>query len=272
MLVKRKNSLRSYIILKQLKKKLGNNTSALFPFTDQTFNHLCTTGRRSLAYAASAIADVYLQPDQDAIYDDLIEVKLDDLQPYVHGPFTASRLTRLNKLKDTVLNEEWPDELSAISISITDKTMLDRVARIAKQARQRGLEVRIPFRILINDTIVPNNEDRALLAYLFKSVGAKIVSQPSKMVGHGISKDMDDSKWISVLATSCANVFDEELRYMGNPNSHAFVASPEVDKHLGKEVGCEKKKTKNSKTTSSMLLMIVSSLSLYIYMYTFFRS
>ncbi|KAG2218915.1 hypothetical protein INT45_007816 [Circinella minor] len=206
----------------------GNNISALFPFTDQTFNYLCTTGQRSLAYAASAIADVYLQPDQGAIYDNLIEVQLNDIQPYIHGPFTASRLTRLNKLKDTVLDEEWPDELSAISISITDKNMLSRVIRIAKQARQRGLQVKIPFRMFINDRIISNNGDRALLVYLFESVGAQIVSQPSKMDGHGVSKDVNDFKWISVLATSCANVFDEELRYMDNPNSHAFVASPEI--------------------------------------------
>ncbi|KAI7851527.1 hypothetical protein BDC45DRAFT_515982 [Circinella umbellata] len=208
--------------------ELGNNISALFPFTDQTFNYLCTTGQRSLAYAASAIADVYLQPDQGAIYDDLIKVQLNNIQPYIHGPFTANRLTRLNKLKDTALDEEWPDELSAISISITDKTTLSRVVRIAKQARQRGLQVKIPFRIFINDRIISNNGDSALLVYLFESVGAQIVSQPSKMIGHGVSKDMDDFKWISVLATSCANVFDEELRYMGNPNSHAFVASPEI--------------------------------------------
>ncbi|KAI9254599.1 hypothetical protein BDA99DRAFT_518807 [Phascolomyces articulosus] len=208
--------------------ELGDHTSALFPFTDRTFNYLCTTGRCSLAYAASAIADVYLQPDQDALYDDLIDVKLDHLQPYIHGPFTANRLTRLNQLKEEAKEEEWPEHLSAVSISTTNKTMLDRVARIAKQARQRGLEVKMPFRILIDPKVVPDQMERDTLSFLFESIGAKIIAQPSRMMGHGTSADMDDSKWVSVMATSCKNVYDEEQFYMGNPNSHAFVASPEI--------------------------------------------
>ncbi|KAI9496771.1 hypothetical protein BDB00DRAFT_807098 [Zychaea mexicana] len=216
----------------------SNAATALFPFTNKTFDYLCTTGQRSLAYAASAIADVYLQPDQDAVYDDLIELQLDRLQPHVHGPFTLDRVTPLSEFKHTVIEEEWPEQVSGVTIIAStckkkDGHTLSRVARVVNQARRKGLRVKLPLRVvLLRDDDDGQKTENELLVPLFESIGATVVSQHRSWVG-GIaalqhkSSIAGDAEWNSVLST-CTSALDEELRFIGNPNTHAFVASPEI--------------------------------------------
>ncbi|KAI8143717.1 hypothetical protein BJV82DRAFT_82937 [Fennellomyces sp. T-0311] len=193
--------------------------SALFPFTDLTYNYLCATGRRPLAYAASVIADVYLRPDPDAMYDDLIELQLDHLDPYIRGPFSQDVVTPLCDFKHTAVDEEWPQQLSAVTINADSPDTLERVARIAKQGWRKGLRAKAPLVISVESRDMVNKHEKDL----FEKVGASIVSSEGFPMRYSVA---GDAEWISIMTNSSDGL--EKLRYKGNPNTHAFAASTEV--------------------------------------------
>ncbi|KAG1757359.1 aconitate hydratase [Suillus lakei] len=124
-------------------------TTSTFPYTENMCAYLNATGRAPVARAADKAASMgFLNADEGAEYDEVIEINLSELEPTINGPFTPDLATPLSKFGSFVKEQGWKDELSAGLIgSCTNSSYEDmtRVAELAKQAKAAGLVTKVPF-------------------------------------------------------------------------------------------------------------------------------
>jgi aconitate hydratase len=196
--------------------------------------YLEKTGRSDIADLARSNAHL-LKADYEVIaepkkyFDQLIEINLDELEPHLNGPFTPDKAWRISELKEAVKNNEYPDNISVALIgSCTNSSYedIDRAASIAKQALAKGLKAKSQF------TITPGSEQvRATierdgqLETLTEFGGIVLANACGPCIG--MWKRMDnESGDRNTIVTSFNRNFAK--RNDGNPNTLAFVASPEM--------------------------------------------
>lgn len=136
-------------------------TTSLFPFNDSMYKYLEATKRREIGdFARSYAAE--LREDEGAEYDELVEINLSELEPYVNGPFTPDLATPISQFKEAVKTNGWPDELKVGLIgSCTNSSYEDmsRAASIARDALDHGIKSKAVF------TVTPGSEQiRATIA------------------------------------------------------------------------------------------------------------
>lgn len=126
-------------------------TTSTFPYTSHMRSYLHATNRGPVADAADkAKAAGFLTPDAGAEYDQRITIDLSTLEPRLNGPFTPDLSTPLSKFGQLVQEKGWKDEISASLIgSCTNSSYEDmsRVASIARQAKEKGLQAKTPFMV-----------------------------------------------------------------------------------------------------------------------------
>ncbi len=130
-------------------------TTSVFPFNKSMIDYLDATGRSKIAEFGQLYHKDLLVADEGAEYDEVIEIDLNTLEPYVNGPFTPDLATPISKLKDVAVKNNWPLEVKVGLIgSCTNSSYEDmsRAASVVKDAAAHGLKSKSIF------TVTPGSE------------------------------------------------------------------------------------------------------------------
>lgn len=209
-------------------------TSSLFGYDEAMERYLCCCGRESVARDASAVADK-LNADPEVLespekyYDQVIEINLSELLPYINGPFTPDLATPLPAMKDAVSKNGWPDTISAALIgSCTNSSFedLSRAASVIRFAVSNDIPVRAALKISPGSETVRKVAENYGLMQVFRDAGAEIFSNAcGPCIGQWKRKDIEGDHLNTIVHSFNRNF---SKRADGNPNTHAFVASPEI--------------------------------------------
>ncbi|HPK09519.1 MAG TPA: aconitate hydratase [Saprospiraceae bacterium] len=209
-------------------------TTSTFGYDDSMSRYLKSTGRADVAELADTIrehltGDVECYQNPEKYFDQVIEINLDELKPLLNGPFTPDLATPLSEMKAKAVAHGWPLELEYCLIgSCTNSSYEDitRAASIARQAVEKGI---VPQSTL---TITPGSEqvrytiERDGLIDLFEQMGAKVFANAcGPCIGQWDRAGADKKEKNSIVHSFNRNF---SKRADGNPNTHAFVGSPEI--------------------------------------------
>ncbi|GAC1601626.1 MAG: aconitate hydratase [Hymenobacter sp.] len=209
-------------------------TTSVFAYDEKMGDYLRGTGRAEIAEAAAAVRqhlraddEVYAQPER--YYDQLIEIDLNTLEPYVNGPFTPDAAWPISQFAAAVKEHGWPEKLEVGLIgSCTNSSYEDitRAASIAQQAVAKGLTVAAEFTITPGSELVRYTVQRDGLLDTFADMGGVVLANACGPCIGQWARHTDDPKRKNSIITSFNRNFAK--RNDGNPNTHAFVASPEI--------------------------------------------
>ncbi len=209
-------------------------TTSIFPFDAKMAAYLGATGRGELAAAAEAVAEhlraddeVYEQPEQ--YYDQVIELDLSLLEPYINGPFSPDVATPLSQLKSKVAEQGWPVELSASLIgSCTNSSYEDisRSASIIEAAQAAEVKLASEFYITPGSEQVKNTIERDGFTGIFERAGGMMLANAcGPCIGQWARAGADEQQPNSIMISFNRNF---AKRNDGNPYTHSFVVSPEI--------------------------------------------
>ncbi|GAA4053747.1 aconitate hydratase [Hymenobacter glaciei] len=209
-------------------------TTSVFSYDEKMGDYLRGTGRAEIAEAAAAVrqhlrADEEVYNDPAKYYDQLIEIDLNTLEPYVNGPFTPDAAWPISEFAAAVKEHGWPEKLEVGLIgSCTNSSYEDitRAASIAKQAVDKGLTVAAEFTITPGSELVRYTVQRDGLLDTFADMGGVVLANACGPCIGQWARHTDDPKRRNSIITSFNRNFAK--RNDGNPNTHAFVASPEI--------------------------------------------
>ncbi|MCB2408146.1 aconitate hydratase [Hymenobacter lucidus] len=209
-------------------------TTSVFSYDEKMGDYLRGTERAEIAEAAAAVAhnlraddEVYANPA--AYYDQLIEINLSELEPYVNGPFTPDAAWPISQFAAAVKEHGWPEKLEVGLIgSCTNSSYEDitRAASIANQAVTKGLTVNAEFTVTPGSELVRYTVERDGLLDTFAQMGGVVLANACGPCIGQWARHTDDPKRRNSIITSFNRNFAK--RNDGNPNTHAFVASPEI--------------------------------------------
>lgn len=204
-------------------------TTSVFPFNKSMVEYLDATGRDKIAEFAKLYQGDLLSADKGAEYDEVIEIDLNTLEPYINGPFTPDLATPISKMKDVAVENNWPLEVKVGLIgSCTNSSYEDmsRAASIVKNAAEHGLKSKSIF------TVTPGSEQiRATIARdgqldTFKEFGGIVLANAcGPCIGQWDRRDIKKGDKNTIVSSFNRNFTS---RNDGNPETHSFVASPEI--------------------------------------------
>ncbi len=209
-------------------------TTSTFGYDSETAKYLKETGREDVAQLANEIADsltgdpeVYINPA--AYFDQLIEIDLSTLEPALNGPFTPDLRTTVSKMAETAIKNEWPLNMEAGLIgSCTNSSYEDitRAASLADQAYEKKLKITSDLFITPGSEQVRFTIERDGLIEKFERIGATVLANAcGQCIGQWDREDVKDQHKNSIVTSFNRNF---AKRNDGNPNTHAFVSSPEM--------------------------------------------
>ncbi len=204
-------------------------TCSLFAYDQNMAMYLKATGREGIADAADKVASD-LRPDDGALYDQLIEINLDDLRPLINGPHSPDRAHRVGKAVGNAARENgWPLEISAALIgSCTNSSYEDitRAASIARQAAAKGLRAKCDLLISPGSEQIRATIERDGLLVDLEAVGATVLANAC---GPCIGQ-WERAAEITEKPNSIVNSFNRNFpkRNDGSANTLSFVTSPDT--------------------------------------------
>ena len=209
-------------------------TTSLFGFDENMVKYLNATGRVEIANRASTIAD-YLRADPDVYsnpdvyFDQVVEINLSDLEPHLNGPFTPDRATPISQMVAAAETNGWPTKIEVSLIgSCTNSSYEDisRSASIAKQAVDKQLKVKSDFTITPGSEQIRYTVERDGYLDVFEEIGGVVLANACGPCIGQWARHSDDPQRKNTIVTSFNRNFAK--RNDGNPNTHAFVGSPEL--------------------------------------------
>lgn len=209
-------------------------TTSTFGYDKSMFRYLKATGRGKVAGWCNKIAP-YLTGDADCYaapekyFDQVIEIDLSKLEPHINGPFTPDLAWPLSKFAAAVKKNKYPAKLEVGLIgSCTNSSYEDltRAASVARQAKDKNLEVKSEFTITPGSELIRFTAQRDGLLDEFSEIGGVVLANACGPCIGQWARHMDDKKRANSIMTSFNRNFTG--RNDGNPNTHAFVASPEI--------------------------------------------
>jgi aconitate hydratase len=212
-------------------------TTSIFPFDENIAEYLRHTGRKEIAYMAKKI-ESYLQADPEVVakpskyYDKIIEIDLSSLEPYINGPFSPDAAIPISEFADKVTENNYPNKVEAGLIgSCTNSSYQDlsRAASIARQAIDDNIAIAAPLIINPGSEQIRYTAERDDLIIDFEKIGAVIMANAcGPCIGQWKrhTNNEEDNMRKNSIVTSFNRNFAK--RADGNPNTHAFVASPEL--------------------------------------------
>ena len=209
-------------------------TTSTFGYDESMERYLRSTGRDDVADAANAVkehltadAEVYANPEQ--YFDEVIELDLDTLKPHINGPFTPDLATQVSDMSKVAKENDWPLQVEwGLIGSCTNSSYEDlaRAASIAKQAVEKNLVTKAEFGINPGSEQVRYTAERDGLLDIFEDLNAKIFTNAcGPCIGQWAREGADKQEKNSIIHSFNRNF---SKRNDGNPNTHAFVASPEM--------------------------------------------
>lgn len=209
-------------------------TCSLFGYDDKMGDYLRATNREDIAKLADGVKD-HLRSDKevydnpDLFYDQLIEINLSELEPYVNGPFTPDLATPISQMAEAVKQHGWPDAVEVALIgSCTNSSYEDisRSAFIAKNAMKKGLKAKSEFTITPGSEMVRYTIDRDGMLDTFDQMGGIVLANACGPCIGQWARHIDDPSRKNTIVTSFNRNFAK--RNDGLSSTHAFVASPEI--------------------------------------------
>lgn len=209
-------------------------TTSVFPFDEKMSSYLRITKRADVAALAEGLADelcadkeVFEHPEK--YYDQIVEINLDELEPHLNGPFTPDKAWPISKMKEVVKKENYPDNISVALIgSCTNSSYedIDRSASIAKQALAKGLKAKSQFTITPGSEQVRATIERDGQLKVLTDIGGLILANAcGPCIGMWKRMDIKTGERNTIVTSFNRNF---AKRNDGNPETLAFVASPEI--------------------------------------------
>ncbi|MCK5852918.1 aconitate hydratase [bacterium] len=209
-------------------------TTSTFGYDEKMASYLKVTGREDVAKLADSITehlngDPECYADPEKYFDQVIEINLSELEPYLNGPFTPDIATPISQMKSAVKENDWPKNMEVGLIgSCTNSSYEDisRAASIAQQAIDKKLKVKADFTITPGSEQVRYTIERDGFINIFEKIGGVVLANAcGPCIGQWERKDADKGKRNSIITSFNRNF---AKRNDGNPNTYAFVASPEM--------------------------------------------
>ncbi len=209
-------------------------TCSIFGYDEAMSNYLTATGRKEVADLAgntkqhlTADPEVYANPEK--YFDQVIEINLSELEPYINGPFTPDLATPISKMKEVAEKNGWPLKIEVGLIgSCTNSSYedLSRAASVAKDAKDKKLIAKSMFTITPGSEQIRSIAERDGYLNIFESIGGKVFANACGPCIGQWDREGADRKEVNTVIHSFNRNFAK--RTDGNPNTHAFVASPEI--------------------------------------------
>jgi len=209
-------------------------TTSIFGYDSKMREYLDGTGREEVAREADRMeaylnGDPEVYADPSSYFDQVIEINLSELEPYVNGPFTPDLATPLSKLAETVKANNWPEKMEVGLIgSCTNSSYEDitRAASVAKQAIDKNLNVNAGFTVTPGSELVRYTIERDGYIDVFEQMGGVVLANAcGPCIGQWARHGADKQERNSIMTSFNRNF---AKRNDGNPNTHGFVASPEI--------------------------------------------
>jgi aconitate hydratase len=209
-------------------------TTSTFGYDDSMARYLIATGRAEVANLANSVREhltadpeVYANPEQ--YFDQVVEVNLSELEPHLNGPFTPDLATPISKIREEAEKNGWPLKVEVGLIgSCTNSSYEDisRAASLAKQVADKGLKTKAEFTITPGSELVRYTIERDGLIATFDKIGAKVFANAcGPCIGMWNRVGADKREKNTIVHSFNRNF---QSRNDGNPNTYAFVGSPEL--------------------------------------------
>lgn len=209
-------------------------TTSTFGYDESMERYLKATGREDVALEANKIKDyltadpeVYISPEK--YFDQLIEINLSELKPHLNGPFTPDLATPVSEIGDKAKENDWPLKVDwGLIGSCTNSSYEDltRAASIAKQAIDKNLITKSDFGINPGSEQVRYTAERDGILKIFEDLNATIFTNAcGPCIGQWDRSDLKGQEKNTIVHSFNRNF---SKRADGNPNTHAFVGSPEI--------------------------------------------
>lgn len=209
-------------------------TTSTFGYDAKMAQYLRGTGRKEIADLADKVKEhltgdpeVYANPEK--YFDEVITIDLSTLEPHVNGPFTPDRAIPISQFANEVRKNNWPQKLEVGLIgSCTNSSYEDisRSASLAKQAVDKKLKAKAEFTITPGSELVRYTVERDGFLKTFEQMGGVVLANACGPCIGQWSRHTNDPNRANSIITSFNRNFAK--RNDGNPNTHAFVASPEI--------------------------------------------
>lgn len=209
-------------------------TTSMFAYDRQMHDYLEATGRHEVAVMADKVSHE-LQADDEVLthperyFDEFITIHLDEICPYVNGPFTPDAACTVSHMPQRVEKEGYPSKVEVCLIgSCTNSSYQDmaRAASVIKAFHSQGLQLKAELIVCPGSELVRATAERDGILDTFRSVGATIMTNACGPCIGQWKRITDDNTRRNSIVTSFNRNFAK--RADGNPNTHAFITSPEV--------------------------------------------
>ncbi|MDG2433577.1 aconitate hydratase [Flavobacterium sp.] len=209
-------------------------TTSTFGYDDSMRRYLSATGRQDVVDAADKVAahltgdpEVYANPEQ--YFDQVIEINLSELEPHINGPFTPDRGTPVSKMKEEAAANNWPIKVEwGLIGSCTNSSYEDmaRAVSIVNQAVEHGITPKAEFGINPGSEQIRYTIERDGMIAAFEKMGTKVFTNAcGPCIGQWDRAGADKQEKNTIVHSFNRNF---SKRADGNPNTHAFVTSPEM--------------------------------------------
>jgi aconitate hydratase len=209
-------------------------TTSTFGYDASMSRYLSSTGRADVAALADTVAahltadpEVYADPSK--YFDEVIEIDLNTLEPHLNGPFTPDLATPISKMKEVALANGWPTKIEVGLIgSCTNSSYEDisRAVSLAKQVSEKGLTTKAEYMITPGSEQVRYTIERDGFLDVFSQIGAKVFANACGPCIGMWERVGAEKKEKNTIVHSFNRNFAK--RADGNPNTYAFVGSPEI--------------------------------------------
>ena len=209
-------------------------TTSTFGYDESMERYLKSTGRSDVAQAANNVRssltgdlEVYMEPEK--FFDQVISIDLSTLEPYINGPFTPDRATPISKMANEAKKNSWPTKIDFGLIGSCTNSSYEDISRsvsIAKQALDKNVKPKSKFTITPGSEQVRCTIERDGMIDVLNNLGANVFANAcGPCIGQWARKDADKENKNTIIHSFNRNF---SKRADGNPNTHAFVASPEI--------------------------------------------
>jgi len=209
-------------------------TTSTFGYDESMERYLRATGRAEIADAANKVkehltADSEVYADPAKYFDELIEINLSELEPHLNGPFTPDLATPISQMKEAAAKNGWPTKIEVGLIgSCTNSSYEDisRAVSLAQQAVDKNLKPKSEYSITPGSEVVRYTIERDGFLKVFDKIGAKVFANAcGPCIGMWARVGAEKQEKNTIVHSFNRNF---AKRADGNPNTFAFVASPEL--------------------------------------------
>jgi len=209
-------------------------TTSIFAYDDSIERYLKITDRTEVANLANKVKH-HLIPDIEVVkkpekyFDQVIEINLSELEPHINGPFTPDRATPISQMKVEATKNNWPLKIDVGLIGSCTNSSYEDISRsvsIAQQAIDMGLKAKSYFTVTPGSEQVRFTIERDGFIDILNKIGANVFANAcGPCIGQWKREGADKAEKNTIVHSFNRNF---SKRADGNPNTHAFVTSPEL--------------------------------------------